>query len=321
MKKIETTKLELLRAVFLEKRIGAAPQYWDDVQTLELYDATFARRIAWKWDAVWGELLSLGWSPLEGITTVLDWGCGSGVASESLLQHLPAAKELGFVLFDRSKIATAFSAKKLSEHFGVKNILQNVPVENFKKTLLLVSHVLTELDDRSLSLLVEMAQNYAAVVWVEPGTPFCSQHLIQIREKLRLQKCIVAPCLHQETCGLLSRENSADWCHFFANSPQEVFHEAKWSQFARTVGIDLRSLPVSFLVAASDATSAKGCFVAGLARVLGKPRLQKGCARVCACRSSGVASETLQKKDYKEFLSELSSGVFRAVYAEKLKKT
>src|SRR6186713_2218329 len=79
---INWDSLERLRAAFLAGTAGAS-DYWQSEADLASYDATFAQRIGWKWDYVLMELQRRGWSPPGG--ELLDWGCGSGIASRAFL--------------------------------------------------------------------------------------------------------------------------------------------------------------------------------------------------------------------------------------------
>src|SRR5262249_31723078 len=115
---------------------------------------------------------------------------------------------------------------------------------------------------------------------------------------------VLAPCTHQAECGALAnqlRDPAAGWCHFFARAPQEVYTEGHWAELGRELGLDLRSLPYSFL-----ALARRGAFdLAGpSARMLGRPRLTRGRAELEVCDVSGVrALDFLQRTDkalYKE---------------------
>ena len=81
---IDWNALERLRKAFLGGTAGAI-DYWQSENDLASYDATFAQRIGWKWDYVLHELTRRGWSPARG--ELLDWGCGSGIASRAFLDH------------------------------------------------------------------------------------------------------------------------------------------------------------------------------------------------------------------------------------------
>jgi ribosomal protein RSM22 (predicted rRNA methylase) len=157
----------------------------------------------------------------------------------------------------------------------------------------LISHVLTELSKRQMDELLALAGNATALIWVEPGTYEVSRALIAAREKLRAQFHVVAPCTHQAGCGLLTSGNERHWCHHFAPSPPEVFKDGNWARFAKLTGIDLRSLPVSFLVLDKRPRPA---LPAGATRVIGQPRLYKAHALLLGCEASGVRERRLTKR-------------------------
>src|SRR6266498_988576 len=84
---LDWAALDRLRETFLAGRpTGAA--YWQSMGDLANYDFTYAQRIGWKWDAVLRELQCRGWLPPAA--PLLDWGCGSGVASRCVLDALGA---------------------------------------------------------------------------------------------------------------------------------------------------------------------------------------------------------------------------------------
>lgn len=76
-KDVDWQILRTLRDRFLNPAPG---DYWRTLSDLEHYDISFARRIASKWDAVWEENLPV----LPASFSVWDWGCGTGVATETL---------------------------------------------------------------------------------------------------------------------------------------------------------------------------------------------------------------------------------------------
>ena len=159
--------------------------------------------------------------------------------------------------------------------------------------MLLLSHVLTELDQARTEELVNLAASAITVIWVEPGTFEVSYTLVAIREKLRGEFNVVAPCTHQARCGLLAAGNERHWCHHFASPPPEIFQDSGWSRFANLTGIDLRDLPLSFLVLDKRPVPA---LPAGAARVIGHPRIYKPHALLLGCDESGVRERKLTKR-------------------------
>jgi ribosomal protein RSM22 (predicted rRNA methylase) len=169
----------------------------------------------------------------------------------------------------------------------------------------LVSHVITELSPPALAELVGVASRAAAVVWVESGTSLASHALIRIREALRDTLHPVAPCPQGETCGLVGATHERDWCHQFAVPPAEAFTSAHWARVSRELGIDLRSLPVSFLVLDRRRPSP---LPAGATRLLGRPRVLKGRASMLGCSAHGVREHRLLKRTAPDLFRAASRG-------------
>ncbi|ACF14037.1 Ribosomal small subunit Rsm22 [Chloroherpeton thalassium ATCC 35110] len=285
---LDWQSLERLRRIFLE---GSAHEvYWESESDIEHYDRTFAQRIGWKWQHVLDDLSLLGWQPPKG--EVMDWGCGSGIATRRFLQHFGADATSRVTLWDHSPHAIQLAARKIEASFG------NLPISK-KETFygetgtLLISHVITELSEWQLGNLLELAGKAETIIWVEPGTYESSRSLIAVREALSDTFNLVAPCTHQAACGMRRSENELHWCHFFAETPQEAFTESGWSKFAKLMGIDLRHLPLSYLVLDKRPVAA---LPENLVRVIGNARIYKAHALVQGCTASGVEEKRLMKR-------------------------
>lgn len=296
---IDWNALQRLRRTFLEAPL-AATDYWQSESDLASYDATFAQRIGWKWDYVLLELQRRGWSPPEG--GLLDWGCGSGIASRAFLDQFGTGAVRELQLWDRSALALRFAAERARAKYPglrVSTGLAGPPAT------LLISHVLTELPPDKLEALAEFAATAQCVLWVEPGTYDASLTLIAIRERLRDRLHVIAPCPHQERCGILAPENERHWCHHFAAPPPGVFTDRNWSVFANQMGIDLRDLPLSFLVL--DRRPAPS-LPAGAIRILGHPRVYKAHALLLGCDAAGVQERKLTKRTLPDVFKQFKKG-------------
>ncbi len=80
--------------------------------------------------------------------------------------------------------------------------------------------------------------------------------------------------------------------------------DGNWSRFARTLEIDLRSLPYSFV--ALDRSTTQGG--AGVSRIIGQPRFYKGFCKILSCQASGVHEYELQKRSDKNLWKTLKKG-------------
>ena len=102
---------------------------------------------------------------------------------------------------------------------------------------------------------------------------------------------------------MLQEQNSRHWCHFFASPPPEVFQDGDWAHFSRTMSIDLRSLPLSFLVL--DRTAHSSGLPADAVRLTGNARLYKAHALILGCSSCGVCERRFQKRVDPQFFRQL----------------
>jgi len=298
---LDWAALERLRDGFLAGA-GATGAYWQSRTDLASYDLTFAQRIAWKWDAVLAELKLRGWTPPPG--EVQDWGCGSGVAGRCVLREFGVEKFPSLRLFDRSPLAVEFAVARAKSVFPKLVVNSGVP-DTGRVGLLVLSHVLNELPDAERESLLQLARRADAVLWVEPGTHADSRALIAMRERLREEFEVVAPCTHRETCGLLAAGNERHWCHNFAAPPAGIMADSNWVRFAQRMGIDLRSLPYSFLALERKGLRPAEEKFAGWSRVVGAARVYKGFAKLFSCQADGVRDLTLQKRDAPEVFKRL----------------
>ncbi len=300
--KPELAALAALRARFLDGS-NAGGGYWKSETDLALYDVSFGERIGWKWDAVLGELQRRGWRPAA--KNVVDWGCGSGIAGRRVLAAWDGFASL--TLTDVSAHAMRFAEARAREAFpAVRTRMKMDAADAVAGSLLLVSHVLNETDEDAAHRIIGAARQADEIIWVEAGTHADSRRLISVREKLREQFDIIAPCTHAARCGMLTAENAAHWCHHFARVPSEASQDARWSQFGRELGIDIGTLPYSFLVLARRGPRAG--LPPGFSRIIGRPRDEKGHFDVLSCGEGGVEDLIAQKRDLPELSKQLRKG-------------
>ncbi len=320
--RLDWSALDRLRATFLARDAAASGPYWQNHDTLAAYDATYAERIGWKWDALLHELRLRRWSPPPS-TVLLDFGCGSGVAARRVLAAFGPAHFRALALADHSPEAVAFATTRARETFPDLPLadaatLDPAPAVSSSQPpfTLVVSHVLNELAPGARAALLALAARAACVLWIEPGTHADSRALATVRDGLRAAHRIIAPCTHRENCPLFLETNARDWCHFFAEPPPGVQNSPDWVRFAHRAGVDLRSQAYSCLVLetlpspalATSATEsppatpaaptsfAEPAFGPHYARVLGRPEVFKPYARLLACDAAGLHFLELSKR-------------------------
>jgi ribosomal protein RSM22 (predicted rRNA methylase) len=298
---IDWDRLQRLRSLFLDPSSIDGP-YWQDEDDLLAYDLTFAARIGWKWDAVLEELARRDWSPPS--TRIYDWGCGTGIATRRLLAAFPDHPWESVDLWDHSPLATGFARKRIGETRPDLDCRIQPPDQIEPDSIILVSHALGEASEEDLRELWDKIRKAQELIVVEPGTYESSRGVIAVREVLKDHFTPIAPCTHTEPCGLLTEGNSRHWCHHFGRAPAEVFMDGNWARFAKTLEIDLRSLPYSYIVL--DKTTPRES--SGNSRILGRPRFYKGHCKILSCQSSGVHEYELQKRTDKILWKTLKKG-------------
>lgn len=279
--------------------------YWNSESDLESYDSTLAQRIKWKFEFVLNRLDALGWKPNGG--TIIDWGCGTGIASRTFFEHFGEESGSEIHFYDHSNLSVYFARKKFAETFPSLILKSGLPKLSGDETVL-ISHVVTELSADQLKELKEYLKNAGTVIWVDAGTSVVSRTLIQIREELKSDLQVIAPCTHQNSCGLLEEKNQKHWCHFFAESPREIFMSAEWSEFARNLNVHLNELPVSYLVLDKRGLNQKNPFT----RILGKPRIYKGYSQILCCNENGINENRLSQRTFPDVFKKFKKEKFAA---------
>ena len=107
---------------------------------------------------------------------------------------------------------------------------------------------------------------------------------------------------------MLTPERGRDWCHHFAEPPAFVHTTGEWGEIGRELGIDLRSLPYSFLALTGRPVEHDPALV----RRLGRPRSQRGRTLVDVCDPAGVREEQLLQRDDKDLFKRLKKSFWAA---------
>jgi hypothetical protein len=287
--------LDRLRDGFLGGSAAAGP-YWRSHGDLANYDFTFGERIGWKWDAALRELTRRGWTPPS--RTLLDWGCGSGIAGRRVLGAFGAGAFDTLRVWDHSALAREFACAAAREKFPALAVAEFDPRgADAPIGTLVLSHVLNELSAAARAELLALIERAEAVIWVEPGTHVVARDLAAIRDRLRERFAVAAPCTHACACPLFAAENARHWCHFFAPAPAGIYADSDWVKFGQRAGVDLRALPYAWLVLErKDLRAPAAPLPADASRVLGRASLHKAHATLLSCDATGLHELTLRKR-------------------------
>jgi SAM-dependent methyltransferase len=287
-----------------ERFLGGGPPdgpYWASAADLAAYDLTYGERIGWKWDAVLDELRMRGWKPPGG--TVLDWGCGSGIAGRRIVGRFGPEAFDSLALWDHSPMAIEFAsdlARREYPGLAVAAATTGFLEGDAPIGLLIISHVLNELSPAALREIRTLAARSRAIIWTEPGSRDISRALGALRDEWVKDFRVVAPCTHVNPCPILMAGDGRHWCHHFAAPPSAIFADSDWVKFGRRAGIDLRSLPYSFVALDRDWVGG-----AGLSRVIGRPEPFKPYVRLLNCDEGGLAELMVMRRENPGLCKEL----------------
>ncbi len=289
----EVERIQRLRQLFLHETCAdaALPDYWRTDEDLGAYERVLARRIGWKWDAALGECKDRGMLP-DADAVVLDFGCGSGIASRRYVQTFSAREVL---CHDRSPRAMAYATDSLRRSFPGLVCRPAPRPEDAQFDTLLCSHVLGELDEPALAALAALARRARRIVLVEPGSRKVSRRLSALRDDLGAEFFAVAPCPNAARCPALA--NADEWCHFFAEPPAMAFTDGDWVKTARALGVDQRALPYSFVAMERRSDSSPPAVDH---RILGRPRVGRHEATVQCCHGDALRLRQIDKRTQKE---------------------
>ncbi len=281
-------RITRLRDLFLDEHRGAnaLADYWRNEADVAAYDRVLGARIGWKWDAALAECRDRGLLRADD-EVVVDFGCGSGIAARCFVRHFGAREVL---CHDRSRTAATFAAKLVRAQCKGTPAKAVGNLDDVRPDVLLISHVLGELDRDGEHHLQALIDRSRRVVLVEPGSRDIARRVSVLRDTMLGTFHVVAPCPHATKCPALATPD--DWCHFFAAPPNEAFTDSDWVLTTRALGIDSRSLPYSFLALSREPVAVP----MPPQRVLGRPEQGKHVTQVLVCEAAALRTASVHKR-------------------------
>ncbi len=242
----------------------------------------------------------------EGLSSIYDFGCGTGAATLGLLAAWPEFESA--VLSDHStevlQVADSIfsripslKAKKFTWTVKSETLENSAPPINARSALAIFSYVLTEanaVDRFSRFLKRSEDQAFEAIGIFEPSTSADGRRLQKLRSVLQENGYhIWAPCTHSDSCPLLE-ESDRDWCH----DRFPPYLPNWWKKLEKDLPMKNQTVTVSYLLARKTPQQDTEKMV----RVTGDPLFEKTKVRQMICRGS-----------HREFLSWFPSRIGKSV--------
>jgi ribosomal protein RSM22 (predicted rRNA methylase) len=144
--------------------------------------------------------------------------------------------------------------------------------------LVIVSYALGELPDRRGVLERAWAATRAALIVIEPGTPFHFERVLETRDHLiRAGAFIAAPCPHASACPMAG----VDWCHMPARVERTSLHRR-----LKDAALPYEDEKFSYVIALREPISASTQRSAS--RIVHRPDVQKGFIALSLCTPAGL---------------------------------
>ncbi len=231
-------------------------------------------------------LLDLGSGP--GTALWPAWEACEGLESATHVDRDAAMGQLGERLLQDSAVARHVQSTWRTLDLAARGAEAQVRALG-AHDLVLCGYLLGELPEARRAAAVDAAWDVTAgtLVIVEPGTPAGTARVLAAREQLIARGAVVAaPCPHGADCPL----PAGDWCHFGArlnrSAVQRRLKEA-------TLGYeDEKYAYVAFTRAPADRCAA---------RVLRRPRIEKGRVTLHLCERDGVRASVVTRRDREGF--------------------
>lgn len=219
------------------------------------------------------------WQP----RTALDLGSGPGTALWAALHQWPSLERLTAWEREPALIALGRDLARESDSPALRNTvweridLRERPATTHRYDLIVIGHVLNELDEDTQRALINWAWMHTdgVLLIVEPGTSAAFPLVRAAREQLLAQGArTLAPCAHDAPCPLRD-----DWCHF----PQRLIRPA-FQRRARAAPSQWEDSKFSYAAMARFAPDA-----AIWGRLIREPQSNKAYATVTASTTAGIA--------------------------------
>lgn len=222
--------------------------------------------------------------------SLLDLGAGLGAGLWAAVRVWPDIEQVTAVDAQQDMIMSGWELCRTSEHGALRSAkwihgdVRHTKISQ-RHDVVLLSYVLTEMDDADIESLLDRAWRAAgeALVIVEPGTPAGYQRVRRARDYLRSRGGFsIAPCPHDPPCEV----PKDDWCHFSVRLPRSKMHRA-----AKGAELGYEDEKYAYVVMAGEPV------VHPYARILRHPQIRKGHIYLQLCTPDGVKTIVVSKRD------------------------
>lgn len=176
----------------------------------------------------------------------IDFGTGPGTYLLSYLDRVGHESAHKLYAIDRNKMMLKQAEKllvglhpKAQDKLIFTETMNDISGEHSR--ILLFGHSMNELQLSDFKKIIKTIRP-TKILFLEPGTPYVFEQMLQVREFLKTQNfdCLY-PCLSiEKECPMVARKELGDWCHQVWRGN----HEEKTERLTQLMKIDRRSMPL-----------------------------------------------------------------------------
>jgi ribosomal protein RSM22 (predicted rRNA methylase) len=215
------------------------------------------------------------------VTSVLDIGAGTGAASLAARAWFPRAR---ITMVERDAALSALARDWLQDAALVSGDVAKIS-ELPPHDLVIAAYSLGEIGESITKRLWQAAR--IAMVVIEPGTPQGFTFIRAIRtELLETRARMIAPCPAETNCPMVN----PDWCHFAARVERSSIHRR-----IKDAELGYEDEKFSYIAVAREAGALAE------ARVIRRPRHDKGLITLETCANGALRTERVTKRNRDAF--------------------
>lgn len=225
------------------------------------------------------------------IHSLLDFGSGTGAVSWAAdelfeLDHIACVEREQYMINAAKKIMDYGGSEPLKHTTWVHaSVTSELPqIENCD--LVTASYIMNELQEKDKNVFLNHVWNHAGdvIMIIEPGTTAGYHNILMAREYfLHRGASVIAPCIHNGTCGL--GEN--DWCHFSCRLQRN-----KIQKFVKNGDAPYEDEKFSYIIVSKSVVEANQDM-----RIIRHPIINKGYVDLKVCSSDGIRDVKVTARD------------------------
>lgn len=248
--------------------------------------AYLATRLPATYEAIYAVASQLkNW--FSDLTTMLDLGAGPGTGMWAMVELFPSLEKISLIERDSRFIEIGKSLASFSSSLSIQSASWHAVDMMEQKSaheIVLLSYSLGELPKPLIATLIDSCWRAAqkVLVVIEPGTPRGYETIQGVRDLLRKEAHLLAPCPQSGLCPMRGGKN---WCHFPVRVARSSTH-----RLVKRGSLGYEDEKFSYVIFSKEPGRS-------YKRVVQHPQRRKGHVDLQLCAEQGLERLTVSKRE------------------------